>query len=198
MATPPSSSVFTRLLFAGYALRFKQPVLGYFGTASAALSVIFTLQHFDRDWWLPALTALSVIYYFAGYILARREQTKVWSAMLINSGLALGTLLSLAAVFALKDTGGWYALIVAALFAIEMFTRRNGYLELFVEAILSLALIIILNDFNVRTLTYYLFGGSFLWFGCDVVLHLTYKNRPLQLIVRVAGGLLDTRICDGL
>lgn len=178
------------LLFAGYALRFKQPVIGYFGTASAALAIIFTLQHFGRDGWLPALTALAAIYYAAGYFLARREQTRNWSAMLINSGLALGTLISLAAVFALKSTGGWYALIIAGLFAIEMFTRRNGYLELFIEAILSLALIIILNDFNVHQLTYYLFGASLLWLGCDVILHLTYKNRPFQNIVRVAGGLL--------
>ena len=178
------------LLFAGYALRFKQPVIGYFGTASAALSVVYTLQHFNRDGWLPALTALAAIYYFAGYFLARREQTGKWGAMLIQSGLALGTILSLVAVLALKPTGGWYALVIAALFAIEMFTRRNGVWEVFVESLLSIALILILNDFKVRELTYYVFGMSLIWLASDSVLHLTYKNRNLKFIARVAGGFL--------
>ncbi len=186
------------LLFAGYALRFKQPILGYFGTASAALSAVYTLQHFNLDGWLPALTALTTVYYFAGYFLARREQTGKWAAMLINSGLALGTLLSLLAVLALKSTGGWYALVIAALFAIEMFTRRNGVWEVFVESLLSIALIILLNDFKVRELTYYVFGMSLIWLASDSVLHLTYKNRNLKIIARVAGGFLTLASVLGL
>ncbi len=177
-------------LFAGYALRFKQPLIGYLGTASAALSAVYALQHFDRDWWLPALTALSAIYYFSGYFFARREQTKSWAGMLVNSGFALGTILSIVAVSTLKETGGWYALVIAALFTVEMFTRRNAYLEIFVESLLSFALIIILNDFKIHELTYYLFGASLVWLGCDAILHLAYKNRQLHFIVRVIGGIL--------
>lgn len=177
-------------LFLAYAFRFKQPLIGYLATTSAALSVVYSLNHFNLDLWIPALTGLAVLYYFIGFFLARNERTKPWSAMSINSGLALGAIVSIVALFTLKATGGWYALVIAALFAIEMFTRRNGYLESFVEALPSFGLILILNDFKIHQVTYYLFGASLIWLGCDLLLHLTYKNRQLQNIARVLGGIL--------
>lgn len=180
----------TAILSAGYALRFRRPHIGYLGTASAALSVIYTLQHFDHDGWLPALTALAVVYYAAGFLLARREQAKSWGAMFIYSGFALGVILSLVAVFTLKATGGWYALVIAALFIVEMFTRKNGWLELFTESLLSIALIVILNDFNVTEFAYTFFGLALLWFACDAVFALTFPSRNASLAAKVIGGLL--------
>ena len=178
------------LLFAAYAIRFQWTRLGYFGAASAALSVLFALNHFHRDGWLPALTALSVIYYAAGFILARREQTKAWGTMLINSGLALGTLLSLWAGLILKETGGWYALIIAALFSVEMFTRKNGYLEIFVESVLSIALVQLLNEFEESEISRYLFALSLLWLTCDVTFKFTFHSRKLELPAKIIGGML--------
>ncbi|RJP55083.1 MAG: hypothetical protein C4583_01185 [Anaerolineaceae bacterium] len=178
------------LLFTGYALRFKQPILGYFAAASAALTVVYTLQHFERDWWLPALTALAVVYYAAGFFLARREETKPWGAMLVISGLALGGLVSALALTARKETGGWYALVIAALFLVEMFTRKNGWLEIFAESILSIALILILNDFNVCEISPYIFGLSLLWLVCDAVFKLTFQSRKLEFAAKIIGGAL--------
>jgi hypothetical protein len=178
------------LLFAGYALRFKQPLIAYGGTISLTLAIIHALQHFDRTWWLPALTALAILYCAAGFLLARREETKPWSPMLVISGLVLGALVSVVSVFTLKETGGWYALVIAALFVLEMFTRKNGYLEIFVESVLSIALILFLNDFQVEEFAFYLFGLSLLWLTCDAVFKLTFTFRKLELPIKIIGALL--------
>ena len=177
------------LLFAAFATHFKKPLLGYLSTTSLALTVIYSLIHFDLDLWLPSLTALSVIYYFAGYFLSRKEQTKDWGEMLITSGLALGMIFSTIAVFTLKATGGWYALVVGALFIIEMFTRRNGYLEIFAMTLFTIALAIILNDFKVQVFAYYLFGFSLIWLSGDVILYRTFNTRKTEVITRLIGGL---------
>ena len=177
------------LLFFAYAWRFKQPAIGYLASASAALALAYMLQHFERDECLPALTALTVVYFAAGYFLARREQVNAWGMMLVHSGLALGALVSVIAVFTVEPTGGWYALIVAALFIVEMYTRRTGYLEFFVNSILSIALILLLNDFNVRELPYYLFGLSLLWLACDVVFRLSFQIRKLEPVTKILGAL---------
>ncbi len=186
------------VLFAGYALRFKLPRLGYLSTTSLALTMVYALVQIQRDLWLPALTALTVIYYIAGLVFARREPTKNWSVMFINSGLLLGAIISVIAVITLKPAGGWYALVVAALFALEMFTRRDGYLELFIEALLSVALIISLNDFKVHEIGYYLFGLSLVWLASDAVLKLTFKDRPMQFIAWLAGGSLTVSATGAL
>ncbi len=178
------------LLFTGYALRFKQPVIGYFASASAAWAVVNALQRFDRDWWLPALTALAVVYFAAGYFLARREPVKAWGQMLAHSGLVLGALVSIAATFTVQPTGGWYSLGLAALFIVEMFTRRNGYLEIVIEMLLSFALVSLLNDFNVKTPAYFLFGLGLLWLTSDILLHLMFPDRKIGLAAKVIGSLL--------
>ena len=174
----------------GYALRFKQPILGYFSTASAALTVVYALQHFDHDWWLPALTMLAFVYYSAGYVLARRELTKSWGQMLAYSGLVLGALVSIIATFTVQPAGGWYSLAITALFIVDMFTRRTGYLEIVIEILLSFALVNILNDFNVTESAYFLFGLSLLWLTSDIALHQTYQDRKTSLATKVIGGLL--------
>jgi hypothetical protein len=168
-------------LFAAYALRFKLPIVGYLATTSFALTVFYTLVFFELDLWLPVLTALSVMYYFAGFFLARKEQNQAWGRTLIYSGLVLGAIVSLIALPALEPFGGWYAIVISALFAVEMFTRRNSLLEVFALTLLNTALILILNDFNVRELVYYFYGSSFVWLGGDALLYLTYKGRNMRI-----------------
>jgi hypothetical protein len=181
------------LLFAAYAIRFRQPLIGYLATTSLALTVVYALIHFDLDLWLPSLAALSAVYYFAGYFLARNEGRKSLGAMLVNSGLALGMIFSTIAALTLKETGGWYALLIAALFTIEMFTRRNGILELFVMSLPGMAFILILNDFKVHEFAYYAYGLSLVWLAGDAVLHLTFAGRSrVEIFTRIAGGLAAT------
>jgi hypothetical protein len=178
------------LLFAAHTLRFKQPLLGYLATTSLVLTIVYALTNYKLDYWLPTLTALTVVYYVAGYLLARKDQTQNWCGLFINSGLGLGTIISLIAVFTLKPAGGWYALVCATLFAIELFTRRNAYLEFLVETLVSIALIINLNDFKVHEIVYYFFGLSLIWLALDAAFKLSFTERQLGLIATGIGALL--------
>ena len=177
------------LLFAAHTLRFKQPLIGYLATTSLALTIVYALTSYKLDYWLPALTTLTAVYYIAGYLLARKEQTQRWCGLFINSGLTLGMIISFIAVFTLKPSGGWYALVIAALFAIELFTRRNMYLELLVETLMSIALIITLNDFKVSDIAYYLFGLSLVWLALDAAFKLSFAERKLGIIAKGIGAL---------
>lgn len=186
------------LLFAAFALHFQQPLIGYLATPAAAFSIVFGLSHFALDLWLPALTAFSCALYAAGFFLHRREGAGRWGSMLVNSGLALGAILTSVAVFMLETAGGWYVLVVAALFTVEMFTRRKGYWELFIEPVLSVALILFLNDLKVSELPYYFFGVSLVWLGSDAFLHLRFAERTLGLITRWIGALATLLAIAGI
>jgi hypothetical protein len=177
------------LLFAAYARHFKQPLIAYLATALLALTIVYALAHFELDLWLPSLTALGVVYSIAGYLLRRNESLKSWGAMFSNSGLTLGAVISLMAVVTFKPSGGWYALAIAALFAVDMFTRRKSNLEPFIPALVNIALILFLNDLNVQEPVYHLFGSSLIWLGSDAIFNLTYQTRNLQNLTRIAGGL---------
>lgn len=176
------------LLVAAYALRFKLPFIGYLATSFTVLASVYALVHFQRDLWLPMLTVLSAVYYFAGFALARNERTKTWSAMLIHSGLGLGTLISLVALASLKVSGGWYALAIGILFIIELFTRRTSYLEVVATALLNITLALLLNDFSVNELAYYVFGSSLVWLASDAILHLSYQGRNAHVATRFVAG----------
>ncbi|MBI5932617.1 MAG: hypothetical protein HY867_02830 [Chloroflexi bacterium] len=178
-------------LAAAYALRFGEPLLGYFSTTLLALTVVFALQFYERDWWLPALTALAALYYAAGFVLARRAETQPWGAMLIVSALALGGLISALAVIILEPNGGWYALVIAAIFLTEMFVRKNGWLELFAEIMLSAALFHFLTDLEIDKAAYFLFGLSLLWFACDLAFKYAFQGtRKLEYFTKVIASLL--------
>ena len=175
------------LLFAAYALRFKKPLIGYFASVSATVAVVFVLQFYDLDRQLPVLTALSTLYYAAGFFLARQERTKGWGSMLVISGLGLGGFLSILSLADFEPAGGRYALVIAALFLVEMFTRKNGYLEIFAEVVLSIALILFFDEFNVAEISYIIFGLSLLWFAADAVFKRAFQPRKLEFITQIIG-----------
>ena len=115
------------LFFAVYTFAQRKAILGYIPALYLPLTIIFALNHFNVDEWLPALTALAVLYFVTG-IAVRSKQA--WSLTLRNSALILGTLLSFTALFMLKESGGWYALVIGLLFIGEMYFSRNGWFEL--------------------------------------------------------------------
>ncbi len=178
------------LLFAAHALHFRQPLLGYLSTASLALTVHYALAHFELDLWMPVLTGLAVAYYLAGYLLTHRDAPRSWGNMFIISGLALGALIAVIAGLTLKPTGGWYALVIAALFMIELYTRRNSNLEFPALSLISIALMVFLNDFKIVQLAYYLFGIGLIWLTGDAVFRLTLSHRNMGLITKGIGALV--------
>lgn len=186
------------ILIAAYALRFKLPVIGYFATASLASAIRYAHFYFESDLWLPMLIALSVLYYAAGFFLARKDQTKAWSQMLIFSGLSLGALLSLDELFAYQTLHSVYVAIIAALYIIEMFARRNGWLEIGAHCILNFAAylflldfiygVLALDDLNFPDFRYIVLALNLVWLGGDAVFERTFKERKVKLLVQLIGG----------
>jgi hypothetical protein len=175
------------IFFAVYALRYSQSFTGYLASASVPLAVIFFLNYLDRDLWLPALTIIALIYFAGGSTLRGRDP---WSILLRNSALVLGSILSIVGLLELKETGGWYALVISVLFAAELFIRRNGLLELPTAVILSIATYLILQDLNVRETPYLFLILTIVWLGMDVILHATFRGvRSLKQLTRGIGAL---------
>ena len=178
------------LFFAIYALRYKAPWLGYLATASAAVTVTMSLQHFDLVVWLPALTGLATIYYLVGWTLLKRQAGQ-WSGMMRISGLVLGGLTALFALVDRQEFGGWYILLTGALFTVEIFIRKNGWLEAGPGVFFPAALVLILQDFDVESMNYYLLGTGLLWLTLDLVFERTFQGkRPLTWPMRGLGALL--------
>lgn len=176
------------LAFSIYTLAYREPLLGYIPAASLSLTVLYTLSHLNLDAWLPALTILAILYFIVGILIRVREG---WSFMLRNSALVLGSLLSLSALFMLKETSGWYALIIGLLFIAEMYLRKNGWFEPGAPALFTLGIFLILHDFNVERIPYHLLAYSLVWLLADLLAHLAYPNpRPVKMAIHLLGGFL--------
>lgn len=186
------------ILAAAYALRFKSPVIGYLATASFALAVRYAHLYFESDLWLPILIALSVVYYAVGFFLARKDQAKAWWQMFIFSGLGLGALVSLGEIYPYQTLHGLYVAVVAALFIIEMFARRNGWLEIGAHIILSIAaylsildffyLILGLDELKLPDYRNIMFALNLVWLGGDALFERALKERKVNLFVQLIGG----------
>lgn len=176
------------VFFVVYALAYRNPLLGYISAATLPLAVLFTLNHFNVDAWLPALTGLAFAYFLAGLAIRAKEG---WSFTLRNSALALGSVVSLAALVLAKETGGWYALAAGLLFIAEMYLRRTGYFELGAPILFSIGAFLILRDFNVDRTAHHLLAYSIVWILADLLAHLTFAHpRPVSIVVRGIAGLL--------
>ncbi len=179
--------VFT-LFFAAYTLAHRKALLGYIPAAYLPLMIIFTLKHFNLDAWMPALTVLAVLYFIIGIAVRAKE---AWSLTCRNSALILGALLAFTALFLLKESGGWYALVIGLLFIAEMSVSRNGWFELGAPVLFSIGAFLILRDFNFERVTFHVLAYSLIWIVADLLAHLTFTDpRPLKTAVRIMGGLL--------
>lgn len=175
------------LLFLALSLIHKTPIFGYVPAVYLPLTAVFTLEHFNIDAWLPALTGISILYFASGLTVRAKED---WSLMLRNSALALGVLLSIAALSLLKETGGWYTLPIGMLFIAEMYLLKNGWFEVGAPALFTLGAFLILRDFDVERIEYHLLAYSTIWILEDLAAHRAFPiPRPLALLIRLAGGL---------
>ncbi len=180
------------ILLTVHAFHFKRPWIGYFACAAETLAIVYGLQHFDLDFWLPVLVTLSVLYYLTGFLLRRANtEFKDWSVILINSGLGLGLLLTAASLVLSKETAGWYTIAIAILFVIELFARPLVWLEIIAGVLLSLSLFMLLDDFEVsNAIAHFLFGASFIWLGGDMIFGRLVEKRSHRPIILGIGYLL--------
>jgi len=176
------------ILLTLHALHGKREWLGYIAAATESLAILYALDHFNLDLWLPAITLLSALYYTTGFFFRRMDDMKTWGIVLINSGLALGTLLSFSSLILSAETSGWYLILIAVMFSVELYARPLVWLEVVVETLLSMALYLILNDFHVDPIGHFLFGASLIWLGGDLIFkHLLRGKRVYRPIVLAAG-----------
>jgi len=173
-----------------YALRFKLPVLMTLFTGFLPLTILYSLRHFNLDWWLPALTALSVSYYLLGYTLAYFDKKGRWANTLRWSGLALGLLASPFAGFYNGSGDGWYVGILGILFVIET-VGRFGWLEILVHGLYALALALVLFENKIDSPSLYLMGISVVILGLDMFFERALRARTsLRIFPRLAGWLV--------
>ena len=171
-----------------YALRYQKAWLLYLTTGSLALGVVYVLNHFNWDAWLPVLVGLGGIFYISGLMLNRTAES--WSDVLRFSGLALGALVSLIGFITRESGSGWYELGIAVLFGIELFTNRMDWMEAGIQLIGSIGVLQIRADYNID-LPYFLLGVSLFWLGVDAVIaKLDLDKRRLAWPSRSIGGLL--------
>ncbi|WKZ38637.1 MAG: hypothetical protein QY328_10255 [Anaerolineales bacterium] len=176
------------VFFAIYALLYRNPLLGYLPAAYLPLAVFFALDAFDLDAWLPALTVLAVLYFAFGIAIRAREG---WSFTLRNSALILGAVVSFATLLQMKETGGWYALVVGLLFLAEMYLRKNGLFEPGAPIFFTIGAFLILRDLDVQRVTHHLLAYSLVWILTDLLAHLTFPQRhSLSIATRAIGGFL--------
>ena len=176
------------VFFAVYALAYRKAILAYLPTAYLPLAILFALDAFDVEAWLPTLVALAVVYFVSGIVLRAKE---AWSFVLRNSALILGGLASFAALMFGQESGGWFVLVIGLLFAAEMYLRKNGWLEVGAPVFFSLGALLILLSFDVERIPYHLLIYSLIWLLGDMLAHLTFAHmRPLKIVVRLIGGLL--------
>jgi hypothetical protein len=177
------------VFFILYALRYGKAWLGYLATAFAPLSILFALQHFESDIWLPTLTAFSALYYLAGFALGQNEKLTSWSDMLRYSGLGLMSITTLTGVIASQDYSGWYVLIAALTFGVEMFSRSAGLGEAGIQIFLAAGIFTLLGEANLSQ-NYQWLGVSLALLGTDLALARAFRGqRPLAWLSRGFGAL---------
>ena len=178
------------IFFALYALKFNRAWLGYIATLSAAIAVGFAILHFEPDAWMLTLTALAAIYYISGFTLGRGGYQSTWSDMLRYSGLGLTSLVSIWAIIILEKSGGWYVLIAALAFGIELFTRRVGWAEAGLQGFLASGVYLLLQEADLDR-GYQGLGIALALLGTDLVLGQIYaQKRTLAWVSRGVGALV--------
>jgi len=179
------------IFFAIYALRYNKAMLGYIAATALAISVFYTFNHFKLDAWLEALSILSVLYFFSGYALRKNEVRAAWRTTLEASGLILGSVTSLVALFALKENSGWFVAVLGALFIVQMYSRKQSLFEFGAHTILSIAIYLILLDFNFVEVTHTLMGISLVILSLDLVFSRTYHDlRVMEWVAKGMGAVL--------
>ena len=177
------------LFFSGYALRYQRPLVGYVSTLTLALAALFALQHFKLDLWLPALTAVSVLYYLATLVLRRDEAHTGWRRVLLVSALALGSVITLAALAALKPHGGWSVAVVGALFVAEMYLSKRSLFEVGAHLLFPAAVFLLLRDFRVDEAFDVLLALGLTWLTLDLIFSRTFAGgRSLGYVAKIAGA----------
>lgn len=175
-------------LSAVYALAYRKAWMGYLPAAHLALAVVYFLDAFNLDAWLPLLSALALAYFAAGFLIRSKNN---WASMLRFSGMGLGVVVSFTALLLNARFGGWYTLVLGLLFLAEMRIRKNGWFEIGAPILFTSGAFLILKEFKVDEIHFHLLAYSLLWIFTDLFDRLTYRHpRDLSLFLQIIGAAL--------
>jgi hypothetical protein len=148
--------------FAAYALLQHEPRLGYFTAAFIPLALykLYEVLHLEK--WMFPFIAVAVIYYVIGFVLRQIQKAKGWDITLLNSGLALGVITSIAAPIQGRLEASIPIAIAATLFAAEAFALRNVWWALPANGLYLTSYFVILNQLNVHQPQFYSIGAALL------------------------------------
>ncbi len=138
------------------------PWLTYAATGGIAAALLYTLIQVDKDTWLAPYMLLVLAYYLAGLSLELLGRDKQWTQPLIISGLGLGVLVA----FSAPAQGGPASIIstalVATLFAVEAYRRRQVWLALPANLLYLGAYFMALIELNIDQPQFYSIGAALL------------------------------------
>jgi hypothetical protein len=182
------------LLALGYSIRYRLSWVTYLFSGLVAAVTLETLSQFKvTDLWLPVLSALAALLYLSGSFQHRLAHD------LRFSGLSTVGLSTLAAIFMLNDNlpAGWYALLAALLFSIEMYRYKNSWMELGVLGYAALAWALCVYQVSalprvnlsvMDRVGYQLIGVSALLVLLELLIRQTYRLERKLSVVSVAGA----------
>jgi hypothetical protein len=164
----------------------RNRLLGYIPAGLLAVSILFLLAWMDRwEWWLAALTSLAVAYFIAGLALKN-----AWGTILRFSGLGLAALSTLYAVLWPLEGAGWFVSILTLIWLAETLLKKRPWAEggFYLSGVLAFGLL--LHQYDLLTLPYFLAGAAIYLLGFDLIFGFSMARTPLlALPVRGLGGL---------
>ena len=172
-----------------YALLYPQPHLGYFATASISLALVFRVINLHQTDWLWSFLGLSLIYYLVGLSLRTIFRVEVWGRVLRVSGLLLGAITAIGAVFEGGQPSVIVIALIATMYAFEAFRQRNVWLGFPTNAIYLAAYFMALHELDVIEPQFYSIGAALL----GIIMHYLLV-RGNNLIAAFLTGLVSQLI----
>ena len=148
------------LLFLTVSLLYRQPNLLYTFTLTLPLFVIFLFRLFDVTQWIHPVIVVAVLFYAAGFILRRRKRAAAWDVVLLQSGLGVGVIVSIAALILGGLDASIPVAVAATLWAVEAYEKKNAWLAFPANGLYLLAYFIILFELNVNEPQFFSIGTA--------------------------------------
>lgn len=164
-----------------YAIRYGKAWLGYLPGFLLALGLFYAFEainkHFEIHLTLAALTGLVFCFYFGGWALEHLLKRDKWARTLRDNSLILAPFLAFAALITDYPFEGWLIGLLAIPFIAE--TRREPNLEIIAPPFLVLGFGLVLFEYNIQELPYYLSGMTVFWLSTDYLYKRILPDRPL-------------------
>ncbi len=172
-----------------YALLYPQPHLGYLATASSSLALVFFVIYQQHTDWLWSFLGLSLVYYLVGLSLKTIFKVEGWDKVLRVSGLLLGGITVVSALFEGGQPSVIVIALIATMYAFEAFRQRNVWLGFPTNAFYLAAYFMALHELEVIEPQFYSIGAALL----GVIMHYLLV-RGDNLVAAFITGLVSQLI----